>query len=288
MSWKNGSYSTPRCRGAAPTTPSCSERSATRSTIVWVSKTLSAMCSAGCCSANWQRSCERSTPPGPVDAPISKVPSSSPVASSASSPRISSSSASSRCARPVELQPALGRLHTAPGAVEQLRPEPLLQRPHLERDGRLRHPEPLGRERERLALHHLAERLQLTRVHKRSLCRRDAAAGSGLPELEAVAERVGGVEAGRARDRVVVGDLDPLPRRAGGRGRRGPRRRGRGAPCGRARTGPRRRRAAPARRRGTSSRRGRRAAPASAAPSAPAARRRTRARRPRSPAGAAT
>ena len=35
---------------------------------------------------NSQSRCESTIPPGPVDAPISNVPSSSPVASSASSP----------------------------------------------------------------------------------------------------------------------------------------------------------------------------------------------------------
>ena len=80
---------------------------------------------------------------------------------------------SSSCEQPlraaVELEPGLGRLDAAAGAVEELRPEPLLERPHLQRDGGLGHPEALGRLRERLALDHLAERLQLTRVHKRRL-----------------------------------------------------------------------------------------------------------------------
>jgi hypothetical protein len=69
----------------------------------------------------------------------------------------------------IELRPGLGRLDAAPRAVEELRPEPLLERAHLQADGRLRDPEPLGRVRERLALDHLAERSQLPRVHKDSL-----------------------------------------------------------------------------------------------------------------------
>ena len=69
----------------------------------------------------------------------------------------------------VELEPGLGRLDAAAGAVEELRPEPLLERPHLQRDGGLGDAEPLGRLGERLALDHLAERLQLTRIHKRRL-----------------------------------------------------------------------------------------------------------------------
>ena len=149
MSLRNGSYSTPRWRGAAPTTPSCSVRSATRSTTVCVSKTLSATCSCGCASANWQRSCASTTPPGPVDAPISNAPSSSPVAPCCSSLTISSSSCEQPLRAAVEPKPGLGRLDPPPGAVEELRPEPLLERAHLQADRRLRHPEPLSRLRER-------------------------------------------------------------------------------------------------------------------------------------------
>ena len=68
--------------------------------------------------------------------------------------------------RPVEPLPCLRRLDAAPGAVEQLRPEPFLERANLEADGRLRHPEPLGRLREALSVDHLAEGGELTRVHK--------------------------------------------------------------------------------------------------------------------------
>src|SRR5205823_14720783 len=49
----------------------------------------------------------------------------------------------------VQLEPALRGLDAAAGPVEELRPEPFLERAHLETDGRLRHPEPLGRLRER-------------------------------------------------------------------------------------------------------------------------------------------
>ena len=65
----------------------------------------------------------------------------------------------------VEAKPGLGRLDAPPGAVEELRPEPLLERANLQRDRGLRHPEPLGRLGERLPLDHLAKRLQLPRVH---------------------------------------------------------------------------------------------------------------------------
>src|SRR5581483_837855 len=66
----------------------------------------------------------------------------------------------------VEAHPGLRRLDAAAGAVEELRPEPLLERPDLEADRRLRHPEPLRRLREAPALHDRAERGQLTCVHK--------------------------------------------------------------------------------------------------------------------------
>ena len=70
----------------------------------------------------------------------------------------------------VEPQPSLGRLHSAAGAVEELGPEPLLERAHLERDCRLRHAEPLGRLREAASLDDGAEGGELARVHKDSLC----------------------------------------------------------------------------------------------------------------------
>ena len=48
------------------------------------------------------------------------------------------------CGR-VEQAPGLRRLHPAPGAVEQLPPEALLERADLEADGRLGHPEAVPR-----------------------------------------------------------------------------------------------------------------------------------------------
>ena len=65
----------------------------------------------------------------------------------------------------VEAKPGLGRLDPTPGAVEELCPEPLLERAHLQADGGLSHPEPLRRLRERPPIDDLAERLQLARVH---------------------------------------------------------------------------------------------------------------------------
>ena len=54
-------------------------------------------------------------------------------------------------------------------SLEQRLAQPLLERPDLEADGGLRHPEPLGRLREALALDDHAEGRQLARVHKQSL-----------------------------------------------------------------------------------------------------------------------
>ena len=52
----------------------------------------------------------------------------------------------------VEPQARLGRLDATAGAVEELRAEPLLERAHLERHGRLRDTEALGGLREAAAL----------------------------------------------------------------------------------------------------------------------------------------
>ena len=69
----------------------------------------------------------------------------------------------------VEPQPRLGRLDAAAGAVEQLRAEPLLERPHLQRDGGLGDAETLGRLREAAPLDDGAERRELARIHKQIL-----------------------------------------------------------------------------------------------------------------------
>ena len=69
----------------------------------------------------------------------------------------------------VEPPTGLGRLDAAARAVEQLRPEPLLERPNLQRDGRLGDAEPVGRLREAPAFDDRAEGSELTRIHKRSL-----------------------------------------------------------------------------------------------------------------------
>ena len=69
----------------------------------------------------------------------------------------------------IEPQAGLGRLDAASGAVEELRAEPLLERAHLQRDGRLGDSEPLCGLREAAALDDGAERRKLTRVHKHIL-----------------------------------------------------------------------------------------------------------------------
>ena len=73
----------------------------------------------------------------------------------------------------VEPPARLGRLDATAGAIEELRPEPLLERAHLQRDGRLRDAEPLGRLREAPALDDGAECGELARVHKRTLIQCD-------------------------------------------------------------------------------------------------------------------
>ena len=69
----------------------------------------------------------------------------------------------------IEPHAGLGRLDAAAGAVEQLRPEPLLERPHLQRDGGLGDAEALGRLREAAPLDHGAEGGELTGIHKQIL-----------------------------------------------------------------------------------------------------------------------
>ena len=80
----------------------------------------------------------------------------------------------------VEPHPGLGRLDAPARAVEQLRPEPLLERAHLQADRRLRHAEPLGGLRERAPLDDGAEGCKLTGVHreKRESSRRRTHAGT--------------------------------------------------------------------------------------------------------------
>jgi hypothetical protein len=66
----------------------------------------------------------------------------------------------------VELHPRLRRLDAPPRPVEELSPQALFERADLQRHGRLRDSEPLGRLREALALDDGAEGGELARVHK--------------------------------------------------------------------------------------------------------------------------
>src|SRR5262249_23291310 len=69
-------------------------------------------------------------------------------------------------------QPGLGRLDAPAGTVEELRPEPLLERAHLEADRGLGDPESLGGDGEAAPLDHCAERRELPRVHNACLYHR--------------------------------------------------------------------------------------------------------------------
>ena len=66
----------------------------------------------------------------------------------------------------VEAEAGLGRRDAAAGAVEQLRAEPLLERPDLQADRRLRDSEARGRLREAATFDDGAEGGELTSIHK--------------------------------------------------------------------------------------------------------------------------
>src|SRR5712691_11852945 len=70
----------------------------------------------------------------------------------------------------IEPQSRLGRLDAAARAVEQLRPEPLLEGTDLKADRRLCHAQALSSKGEALPLDDRAECSELTRIHKGSLC----------------------------------------------------------------------------------------------------------------------
>ena len=71
---------------------------------------------------------------------------------------------------PVEAAAGLGRLDAAARAVDELQAEPLLERADLQAHRGLRDAELLRRLREAPSLDDRAERCELTRVHKQSLC----------------------------------------------------------------------------------------------------------------------
>ncbi len=70
----------------------------------------------------------------------------------------------------VERNPGLSGLDAPPGPVDELLPDPLLERPNLQADRRLGHPEPLGRQGEAPLVDDRAERAKLARIHKRIIC----------------------------------------------------------------------------------------------------------------------
>src|SRR5207248_2327266 len=100
----------------------------------------------------------------------------------------------------VEREAGLGRFDPAPRAVEQLLPEPLLERADLEADSRLGHPEPLGGLGEALPLDDRAKCCELPRVHKHPLCmashfRHDSVTDTcALPGYDRLGEEAGRTE----------------------------------------------------------------------------------------------
>src|SRR5205814_929077 len=118
----------------------------------------------------------------------------------------------------VEREPGLGRLDAAAGAVEQPAVEALLERAHLQADGRLRDAEPLRRLREALQLDDRAERSKLARVHKESLSAEETALKDPHAVRNALASPCGrsSAEAERLVRRAV---LDARPRVAETAGR---------------------------------------------------------------------
>ena len=167
---------------------------ATRSTIVCVSKTQSTTWSSGWQPWNSQRSCERTIPPGPVEAPISNVPASSPLASSADLGDDLLLEREQSLGAAVEPHARLGRLDPPARAVEELRAEPLLERPDLQADRRLGDPEPLRGLGEAAPLDDGAERGELARVHKplylSHLSRSERVGRTGVDARSASSERI--------------------------------------------------------------------------------------------------
>jgi lipopolysaccharide/colanic/teichoic acid biosynthesis glycosyltransferase len=106
--------------------------------------------------------------------------------------------------RGIEPEPRLRRLDTATRTVEQLPAQTLLEGANLQADGRLRDTEPLSGLREALALDDGAECGELTRVHKRSLCRRGRLYDPGVAS-DSLTQRFSDLtEASPARPRDAV------------------------------------------------------------------------------------
>ena len=122
VSRRNGSYSTPRWRGAAPTTPS--SRLAVGDALddgLRVEDARARRAAADAAPRTGRGACESTTPPGPVDAPISSVPASSPVASSRELVDDLLLEREQPLRAAVEPRARLRRLDATAGAVEELR-----------------------------------------------------------------------------------------------------------------------------------------------------------------------
>ena len=158
---RNGSKATPRWRRAAPTTPSSSSRAATRSTIVWVSNTQSATCSAGMARLELaQQVGEHDAARAGRGADLERAAQllAAGVGDLGDDLFLQREQALGAA---IEPHAGLGRLDAPARAVEELRPEPLLERADLQADRRLGDPEPLGGLREAAPLDHRAERRKL-------------------------------------------------------------------------------------------------------------------------------
>ena len=100
---------------------------------------------SGCCALELAEQDGHDDAAGPVDAPSSSVPVSSPSPSAVELLEELLLEREHPLRVAVEPPPGLGRLDAAARAVEQLPAEPLLERPDLQADGRLRDAEPLRR-----------------------------------------------------------------------------------------------------------------------------------------------
>ena len=135
----------------------------------WVSETVRNTRTSGFWRWNSPSTTGTTTAAGPVEAPSTRSPARSPSADAATSADELILEREHPLRPAVEPPACLGRLDAPARAVEELRPEPLLERAYLQRDGRLRDAEPVRRLREAAPLDDGAKRGQLTRVHKRSL-----------------------------------------------------------------------------------------------------------------------
>ncbi len=149
--------------------PSSSSRAATRSTIDCVSETVSDDLDAGVRAlelAEEQRDDDGGRPGGGSDPEVARqLPAA--LAGDLVEQLLLEREEPLRAA--VEPDAGLGRLDPASRAVEQLRPEPLLECAYLQRHGRLSDAEPLGSLREAAALDDGDKRGKLARVHKHIL-----------------------------------------------------------------------------------------------------------------------